>query len=101
MKLRVPNPDLLINNDTQGIYRVLATSASDSTYAYVYSPVGASFQVDLGLLKNKQLRYRWFNPRTGEIEAKGTFKQKGKTQTFYPPSQGEPFTGHDWVLILE
>ncbi|MEM9675565.1 MAG: DUF4038 domain-containing protein [Bacteroidota bacterium] len=101
MEWRVPKPELLVNNGTEGAYRILAMSATDSTYAYVYSPTGASFKVDLGLLKNKKLRYQWFNPRTGAIEAKGTFSHDNEAQTFHPPSQGEPFTGHDWVLMLD
>ena len=101
MELRIPNPPVLVDNPTKGFERILANSATDSSYIYVYSPNGAPFKVDLNFVKGKRINYQWFNPRNGEIESRGSFKRKGRVKEFFPPTRGESFSGKDWVLILD
>ena len=101
MELRIPNQKVLVNNSTSGMERILANSASDSSYIFVYSPKGAPFTVDLSFIKGKKIHYRWFNPRNGAITDEGSFKRKATVKAFSPPSRGERFSGHDWVLIMD
>lgn len=101
MGLRVPNQQVLIDNRTKGTERVLANSATDSSYIYVYSPKGSPFTVDLSFIKGQKINYYWFNPRNGEIQDKGSFRRKQNIKEFAPPTEGESFTGNDWVLILD
>lgn len=67
-------------------------------YAYVYSPLGLPFTVNLNAVwPAERLRAKWFDPRTGEESVFCIFSGHGKT-TLVPPTQGK---GCDWVLILE
>ncbi|MEO0333939.1 MAG: putative collagen-binding domain-containing protein, partial [Bacteroidota bacterium] len=100
-ELRMPNQNVLVNNSTEGLDRVVANSATDSSYVLVYTPNGAAFEVNLDYVKDSTTRFQWFNPRTGEIDKRGEFARKKATHTFVPPSQGDTFTGHDWILILD
>ncbi len=101
MKLRMPNQNVLVNNSTEGLDRIVANSATDSSYVLVYNPNGMAFDVNLDYVKSSSIRFHWFNPRTGEIDKRGEFMRKKATHTFVPPSQGDTFTGHDWILILD
>ena len=101
MELRIPNQKALVDNQTSGLERILANSATDSSYLYVYSPKGAPFKVDLSFIKGKKIRYQWFNPGNGHTLRKGSFKRKAAIKAFIPPTQGESFSGNDWVLILD
>jgi len=67
----------------------------------VFSPCGWTFDVDLSKLSGDVLRWWWFNPRTGGIHSKGTVRNDGHSQTFTPPTNGERFSGHDWILVLD
>lgn len=73
-------------------------AARGEGYAYVYSPLGAVFTVNLNIFANaKQIRAKWFDPRTGLEDTFGIFPPAGQTMVC-PPSCGK---GRDWVLILE
>ena len=74
------------------------TAAKGTGYAYVYSPLGIPFTVDLELFTGaKCVKGLWFDPRTGEETVFGIFKPGEKTLVV-PPTQGK---GQDWVLVLE
>lgn len=73
------------------------TSGIGDRYAYVYTPLGLPFCVDLEQLGGRVLRASWFDPRTGEETVFAIMN--GETPShFVPPSQGK---GRDWVLILD
>jgi glucose uptake protein len=52
--LREPNQKLLIDNRTSGLDRILACSATDKSYAMVYSPKGEPFTVDLSFVGERK-----------------------------------------------
>lgn len=67
-------------------------------YAYVYTPLGVPFTVNLERFKQGQaVRVLWFDPRTGEETVVCFLPPVGKSLVV-PPTQG---FGCDWVLILE
>ena len=101
MQVREPNQKLLIDNRTSGLDRILACSAIDKSYAMVYSPKGESFTVDLSFIAGKRIQWKWFKPSNGEIHNSGTLRRTNNQLTFTPPTSGERFTGHDWVLIIK
>ena len=73
-------------------------AAKGDGYAYVYSPLGMPFAVQLGALgTDGPIRALWFDPRTGEETVFGILPGKGQTHVA-PPTQGK---GCDWVLVLE
>jgi len=100
MLVREPNHKLLLNNQTSGLDRILACTASDKSYAMVYSPKGEPFIVDLSFVRGKRIHWKWFNPSNGEIHSGGAFRRKSNQHTFTPPTRGERFTGNDWVLVI-
>lgn len=90
-----PTPELLFENFT-GMGRMAA--ALGDCYAYVYSPLGAPFTVNLSVFEGvKCVRGAWYCPRTGEETVFGIFKA-GESTLVVPPSSGK---GNDWVLVLE
>jgi len=101
MLVREPNQKLLLNNETSGLNRILACTASDKSYAMVYTPKGEPFTVDLSFIDCEKVSWHWFNPRNGEIQGKGALSKKDLFRLFIPPSHGERFSGNDWVLVLD
>ncbi len=97
---RVPNQKLLLNNQSTGLDRILACTAEDKSYAMVYSPKGEPFTVDLSFVGGKKIQWKWFNPSNGEMQGSGAYRKKSNHHTFTPPTQGERFTGNDWVLVI-
>jgi hypothetical protein len=49
------------------------------------------------VIKGPKVKAWWFNPRTGEASAIGTFVNTGERE-FAPPDRGEML---DWVLVLD
>ncbi len=87
--------EVLVQN-YEGMGHMVA--AKGNGYAYVYSPLGLPFTINLGLFEEaKRLRALWFDPRTGEEKIFTVLPPNGKT-VIVPPTQGK---GCDWVLILE
>jgi hypothetical protein len=66
-------------------------------YAYIYTPLGLAFSVDLNLLGGRILRASWFDPRTGQETLFAILNGDGSSY-FVPPTQGK---GCDWILILD
>jgi hypothetical protein len=63
----------------------------------VYAPVGRSFSVRMDRIHGGRVKAWWFDPRTGESTAIGTFPNTGERE-FTPPDPGEML---DWVLVLD
>jgi len=101
IEYRIPNQNVLINNSSSNEGRILANTATDSSFVYVFSPKGESFTVDLNYIKGNQIIYKWFNPRNGKTEFEDLIKVKNQIKTFVPPSKGKIYSGNDWVLMLE
>lgn len=100
---RIPDQSVIVTDRVptsvpgEGRYRFVATRDVDRTYAMVYAPVGRSFTVRLDAIAGEQVKAWWFNPRTGEATAIGTFPARGERR-FTPPDPGEAL---DWVLVLD
>jgi hypothetical protein len=98
MLLRVPDQSLIVGAaSTLATERLEAMRASDGSYAFVFTPTGKPFSVDLAKLSGQKLKGWWYDPRTGKPEAIGEFAKEG-THEFTPPSGG---AGNDWVLVLD
>ena len=80
-----------------GRYVFAATRDVDGTFAMVYAPIGRTFSVRMDVIKGLSVKAWWFNPRTGEATAIGTFPNTGE-RAFTPPDPGEMI---DWVLVLD
>ena len=97
---RIPDPSLLVlatGDENRGGGHLAATRCRDGNYAFVYSPLGETFTVDLEKLSGDTLEGAWYCPRTGFSFPFGTFPRQGQRE-FTPPSSG---LYHDWVLILD
>jgi len=88
-------PKLIVQN-YEGMGHM--TAAKGKGYAYVYSPLGLPFTVNLSVFEGAQrLRASWFDTRNGQTQIFSIFPAQDK-MTVAPPTQGY---GCDWVLILE
>ena len=100
---RVPLPKFVTRRDVApGLpslitERIAATGCADGSWAFVYTPRGAPFSVDLGQLKGQQFSAHWFDPRTGEVKSLGTLARNHRGPVDPP---GEPGPGNDWILTL-
>lgn len=101
MLLREPNQDLLVDNTTQGMERIKACLATNGSYAMIYTPHGTSFRVNASKISGRHINWYWYCPRSGEVHSDGKIINRGQTLYFDPPSTGESFSGHDWVLVLD
>ena len=80
-----------------GRYQFVATRDAAGSYAMVYAPVGRTFSVRMNVITGPRVKAWWFNPRTGQATAIGTFPNTGD-RAFTPPDRGELL---DWVLVLD
>jgi hypothetical protein len=100
---RIPDPAVIVPGAVPtsmpgaGRYQFVATRDAGGSYAMVYAPVGRPFAVRMSVITGPKVKAWWFNPRTGEATAIGTFANTGE-RTFTPPDKGEML---DWVLVLD
>ena len=92
-----PNEEFIADGPRSGGSKIRGAIASDRSFAFVYSPRGAPFSVDLNACGTHRLRAAWYDPRYGVSYELYTGDNRG-VQTFYPPTQGR---GEDWILILD
>lgn len=93
----VPNQQMILSGPSSGGAKLRAAVAADASYAIIYSPRGEAFTIDQSVIKAKQLRSIWYDPRYGishPILNGNTFG----IQTYTPPTNGR---GNDWILIIE
>ena len=93
---RVPEQDILLENDGTRYDYLLATGGTD--YAFVYTYTGQEIQIRGGKLKGKKISASWFDPRNGTDRSIGSFPNRD-TLVFQPP--GRIQNGNDWVLVLD
>lgn len=91
---RIPDQSLLVDELT-GFDHLQATRGHD--YAFIYSPTGVPFAVNMGKITGEKVKAYWYDPRNGSSRFIGEFENKGIVQ-FTPPSSGK---GNDWVLVLD
>jgi hypothetical protein len=85
------------NGPATGGGKVRAAVSEDSSFAIVYSPMGATFSIDKGMIEARNIKEIWFDPRYGVSYHMHTSDTKG-IQTYAPPTNGR---GQDWILIIE
>lgn len=91
---RVPDQSL-VANALEGNDHIVATRGDG--YAWIYSPQGRKFTVNLEKLSGAKTKAWWFNPRTGTVTDAGEYDNKGARE-FTCPAEG---FGADWVLGLD
>jgi hypothetical protein len=91
---RVPDPSL-VADPLEGADHIAATRGDG--YAFVYSPMGRRFTVNLGKLAGPKVKAWWYNPRTGAADEIGTWDNTGSREVTCP-SEG---FGSDWILVLD
>ncbi|MBM7564195.1 glycoside hydrolase family 140 protein [Paenibacillus sacheonensis] len=91
---RAPDQSLIAGN-LEGANYMVATRGE--RYGLIYSPNGIPFRASLGKLPGSSVEASWFDPRTGEYTAIGSFANSGEA-AFAPPTSGR---GGDWVLVLK
>jgi hypothetical protein len=100
---RIPDPDVIVADRVPtsvpgaGRYAFVATRDTERSYAMVYAPIGRPFRVHMNSIAGRGVKAWWFNPRTGEATAIGSFPNSGDRE-FTPPDRGEML---DWVLVLD
>jgi len=100
---RIPDDSIIVESDIKtampgaGTRRFVATRDTDGSYAFVYAPIGRTFQVHMSKITGQKVKAWWFNPRTGTATSIGEFPNTGE-QPFTPPNPGEFI---DWVLVLD
>jgi len=92
---RVPDQSLLASGAGAGGDHIQATRDAGGSYAFVYSPAGLPFTLDLPALSGETLAACWFDPRTGQSQAAPRVARRAAL-TFTPPAGGQ-----DWVLVLD
>ena len=103
LRTRIPDQSLIVPGRVPtsmpgaGRYQFVAARDEAGTYAMIYAPVGRPFTVRMDALTGPTLKAWWYNPRTGEATAIGSFPRAG-TREFTPPDAGEMI---DWVLVLD
>lgn len=95
---RIPDDDMVIGKQEDDEHFVIGTRDMEGSYAMIYFPTGKSVEIDFSKLKNKTLKAKWYDPRTGvSFDYSGTVLTKGKNN-IKAPSNGK---GQDWVLVVE
>ncbi|WP_448698367.1 glycoside hydrolase family 140 protein [Mucilaginibacter sp. AW1-3] len=93
---RVPDQTLVAAKQGKRYDYLIATKGKN--YAFIYTYNGRSIPVAMGKIAGAKVKASWYDPRTGDTQAIGTFANTG-THEFNPP--GEIKAGNDWVLILD
>lgn len=97
---RVPDQNLMAEEQENDTGFVAATRDRAGTYALFYFPDGKSASIDLTTLSGNTYQKTWMDPRTGATFSgrEETPLPKGKSIPITPPSSGR---GNDWVLIVD
>jgi hypothetical protein len=98
---RVPDNSLIMSRQGPDVTQdndIVATRDQAPRWTFIYTSLGYGFSVNLGQLKGPRVLARWFDPRTGQYRALGTYEAT-VPRAFDPP--GQPGHGNDWVLVLE
>ncbi|SOE21141.1 Putative collagen-binding domain of a collagenase [Spirosomataceae bacterium TFI 002] len=93
---RTNDQSVISGNEGEKYDRILVSKGSD--FLFVYNFTGRNFTIQMGKISGKKVNAWWFDPRTGEAYALGTFNNTD-TMNFNPP--GEKYNGNDWVLVLD
>lgn len=91
----VPEQSIINGDEGQKYDRLLATKGKD--YLFVYDYTGREFNINFGKILGEKVNTWWYNPRSGDIQFIGNYKNEG-IQHFTPPEGYKE--GNDWVLVV-
>jgi hypothetical protein len=91
----VPNQSIILNQGNR--YEYLAATTGKN-FALVYTFTGRNIQLKMGVIAGESVTASWYNPRNGQLQLIGNFKNSGSHE-FDPP--GITKEGNDWVLVLK
>ncbi|HEY63536.1 MAG TPA: DUF5060 domain-containing protein [Caldilineae bacterium] len=94
-----PAPELIAPGAYAPGRRPLALATEDREVVAAYLPVGGA--VELTLPTGKRYQARWFDPRTGDLQAAGMSEADGRRRFVAPPGQDEQGHPWDWVLVAD
>ncbi len=93
-----PAPELITRGDQEPGHAPLALATPDRVLAAVYLPAGGF--VELALAGRPSSDARWFDPRTGEMDAAIPRDSRGGAAGFDAPRRNGVGRPHDWALVL-
>ncbi len=88
----LPNESFIKDGPVRGAAKIRGALADDGTFAFIYSPRGEQFSIDLSTFQVPHVRAAWFDPRYGACHELHTSDNRG-IQTFVPPTLGADRTG--------
>jgi hypothetical protein len=94
---RVPDQSIIVGEAGKGADHQQSTRDANGSFVMVYVPAGRAFKVRMSKVNGPQVKAWWFNPRTGQAQLIGEFRNEGERE-FTPPAPGEEL---DWVLVLD
>lgn len=97
LSLYVPDQSAVYGINSEDENYIPAAVAADRSSVMVYLAKGQPVWIVTKKIKDKNLVYRWYNPRNGELSKGAEMVNAGLAQ-FTPPSSGD---GNDWVLLID
>jgi hypothetical protein len=95
---RVPDQSVLRSAENAGEAHVGATRDDRGQFVMIFTPKGASVEVDMTKIAGPRAVAWWYDPRTGAAtQLDRTFRTTG-VRSFRPPTSGDD---QDWVLVLD
>jgi hypothetical protein len=95
---RLPDPQLIASDNPCDInHHLVAIRDQKGRYAYIYTPTGAPFSVNLARLGRKALVAQWMDPSSGRYSRVKPVEMKAISR-FTPPKRAGG--DQDWVLVL-
>ncbi|MBN1675029.1 MAG: glycoside hydrolase family 140 protein [Kiritimatiellae bacterium] len=92
----VPDQSMIREGQGKGIEHIRAARSEDGSFAFVYTPAGKPFTVNLEKLQAGMIKAYWYDPRAGTWSYVSNLADS--EQTFSPPRSG---TIWDWILVLD
>jgi len=99
---RIPDQGLLADEGGCASDRIQATRGKD--YAFIYSAHGRPIRIKTKIIQGKTLVAHWYDPRSGQSKALGSFDNSKGVLSFTPPlpvRSPVPSQREDWVLVLD
>jgi hypothetical protein len=93
--LRTPDQTLVVSALSGG---QTIMCCRGSNFAWIYTPYGDTFTVNMGKISGASVKAYWFSPRDGSVIYINTYTNSG-TRAFTPP--GISAAGNDYVLVLD
>jgi Protein of unknown function (DUF4038)/Putative collagen-binding domain of a collagenase len=92
---RIPDQAFILSDVGEGNLHLQATRDEQGSFALVYFPSEREAILDLPRLGKKEMKARWYDPRTG------TYLPVETVDASAPRSFTSPSGGPDWVLCLD